>query len=155
MRFLPLLLISALSLSADDRSSPERRWVRELIAPAWDHEQLRQQYLRDPSVREEIKQAIEQRVVVTGMCPLDAIAAAGLPLHGAMNYRETVPGAREPFPRHIAAQCGRPDPQTSVQLQFRNDTQFGPGELFRVCFWEGRVVAVDQEKFIPPCWEGI
>ena len=155
MRILiTLLLVSFSSVRAEELPS-DRRWTLEMIAPARDHHQLRQKYLDDPSVSPDIKEAIEQGTVIVGMCPLEAVAAAGLPLHAATHQPGSTRRGSEQFPGHIAAQCDRPEKKTTVQLQFRNDTQFGPGELFRVCFWEGRVVAVDQKEFIPPCWEEI
>jgi hypothetical protein len=36
-----------------------------------------------------------------------------------------------------------------IQLQFRNDTQFGPGTTFRVRFVRGRAVLIDTK----PLWD--
>jgi hypothetical protein len=150
MRVLALLLISLLSVNAADLSSPDRLWVRELIAPAFDLDQLRHKYLDDRSVSPEIKRAIEQRVVMTGMCPVEAVAAAGLPLHGVMyNHHTPVEG----LGITIAKQCDHPEKESGVELTFRNATQFGREVVFRVCFWEGRAVVIDQNKLVPPCWE--
>ena len=150
MRVLALLLISLLSGSADGVSSPDRLWVRELIAPAPDLDQLRHRYLDDRRVSPELKRAIEQRVVMPGMCPVEAVAAAGLPLHGIM-YDHHAPV--EGLGITIAKQCDRPEKESGVELSFRNATQFGRDVVFRVCFWEGRAVVIDENRLVPPCWE--
>jgi len=154
MRVLALLAISILCVAAEDLSSEDREWVFELIAPSREVEQLRQRYLEDPHVSGDIKNAIRQRLVSPGMCPLEAIAAAGLPLEGAIRQPGERPSDRSPA-AIIAAQCARPETETGVLLSFRNDTQFGPGVVFRVCFWEGRAIAIDTKKFTPACWEEI
>ena len=146
-----LLTVAAVQKVAPETSS-DRQWIIELISPASDLDRLRQQYLEDPRVNVEIKQAIERRVVILGMCPREAVAAAGLPRDGVL-YNPGNRPVSTGLGRQIAAQCDHPDKESGVQLQFQNDTQFGPRVVFRVCFWEGRAVMIDQDPFIPLCWD--
>jgi hypothetical protein len=105
-------------------------------------------YLSDPETPAEIKAAIERGVVVLGMCPFQAFAAAGLP--GPYVVR------RDParWPPHsdpvkvIESQCKSPD-KSVIELMFRNKSQFGSSEplVFRVRFVDGKAVLIDKNKF--------
>ena len=162
MRVTVSLLLTVLSAAAgqnvtaethrsDEADPPHRHWSRDFIAPLVDVDQLRQKYLADPAVSREIKHAIEQRVVIAGMCPLEAAAAAGLPLHYMVQGRDEKP-LTVPPPAAIAAQCEHPDETIAVELLFRNDRQFHSPEavIFRVRFESGRAVFVDRERFGRP-----
>jgi len=105
-------------------------------------------YLSDPETPEEIKAAIKKGVVVVGMCPYQAFAAAGEP--GPYYVR------RDParWPDHsdpvkvIQSQCKSPD-KSVIELMFKNTSQFGSKEplVFRVRFVDGKAVLIDQKGF--------
>jgi hypothetical protein len=67
---------------------------------------LRKKFLGDPAVNAEIKRAIEKGLVIPGMCPFQAFAAAALP------------GVYEV----------RPDPK---RCRFDTRRSLGPKRLFR------------------------
>ena len=156
MRFTLFLLIIVSSAAAqtvtdethqaDDASASQRHWSRDFMAP-WTHpDQLRQKFLADPSVGSAVKRAIEQRVVIVGMCPFEATAAAGLPLHHVVQGHDKM--LTVPPPLAIAAQCKHPDDTLAVELLVRNATQYHAPEpvIFRVRFESGRAVFVDLER---------
>jgi len=112
---------------------------------------LRKKYLSDPAVSADIKRAIENGVVVRGMCPFQAFAAAGLP-----GLYEVTPDLKKwrtdiPPPIIINAQCDKPD-DSVIWLTFRSKTQFGTAEpvVFFAHFEKGRVVEVTRTHNIKP-----
>jgi hypothetical protein len=115
---------------------------------AGERNQYAKQYLSDPDTPDEIKVAIKKGVVVVGMCPYQAFAAAGDP--GPYHVK------RDPtrWPEHsdpvkiIQSQCKSPD-KSVIELMFKNTSQFGSKEplVFRVRFIDGRVVLIDQKGF--------
>ena len=106
-------------------------------------------YLADPKTSEAIKAAIREGVVVLGMCPSQALAAAGRP----GPYRVERDPTR--WPEHtdpvkiVRAQCKRPD-RSIIELTFSNTTQFGSNEpvFFRVRFVDGRAALIDVAGFV-------
>jgi|SRR5882672_5128264 len=117
-------------------------------ALAQDAGKLKTQYLADATTSEEIKTAIRDGIVIPGMCPFQAFAAAGMP----GQYKVVADkkwGAEVPPPDIISAQCDAPDDSTFVLL-FRNRTQFKSADavVFRAKFAKGKVVAVDQQSIL-------
>lgn len=105
-------------------------------------------YLSDPETTDEIKVAIRKGVVVVGMCPYQAFAAAGNP----GPYFVKPDPAR--WPAHsdpvkiVQSQCKSPD-KSIIELMFRNTSQFaseGP-LVFRVRFVDGKAVLIDRKRF--------
>jgi hypothetical protein len=118
------------------------------VASAETKEQLAERYLNDLDTPAEIKEAIRSGVVVKGMCPFQAFAAAGLPgPYMVMSDKEKWK-SNVPPPRIISAQCKNPD-NSVIELMFKNRTQFGTDEpvVFRVRFKKGIAVLIDQGKF--------
>ena len=146
-RAILLLIALLLTAAAEDPEDMTRgeEWARDLIAPHRDIQHLREKYLTDPSVSAEIKHAIEAQVVVPGMCPLQAMAAAGL-FVGAIVHEDPAKGP--PSDDVIKAQCEHPEDRVTIEFLFRTQTQFQTPEpvFFRVRFERGRVVFVDRER---------
>ena len=111
---------------------------------------LRKKFLGDPTVSAAIKQAIQKRVVVRGMCPQQAFAAAGLPglykVQADPKWKQSVPP-----PVIISAQCEKPD-KSVIELLFRSKTQFATKDLvvFRVRFENGQAMLIDRKKISFP-----
>ena len=147
-RVLLLLLVSLLSAAGQnvvDDAPPDQHWALDLIAPDQDVGHLRDKFLKNPSISAEIKRAIDERVVVPGMCPLEAFAAAGLPRHYGVFQRNP----KQVFtPAIMTAQCEHPDDNVAIELLFRSGTQFHTPKpvIFRVRFESGRAVFVDRER---------
>ncbi|MDD9937521.1 MAG: hypothetical protein OXT09_28170 [Myxococcales bacterium] len=86
-------------------------------------------------------------VVELGMCPDEAIAAAGNP-GPYMVRRDTEKWPPGTFPPTIvAAQCEHPD-DSVIELLFRNRSQYATEEpvVFRVKFERGKAVSIDQVR---------
>jgi hypothetical protein len=109
---------------------------------------LRSRYLNDPTTSETIKAAIRSGVVIPGMCPFQAFAAAGLPGPYMVKSDKEKWGPGVPPPTIISAQCEHPDHST-IELMFRNTTQFQSSMpvVFRVRFVDGKATLVDQKNF--------
>jgi len=107
-----------------------------------------EEYIRKhPNTEAPIKQAIINGVVIKGMCPNEAIAAAGSP--GPYYVRRDLKWeSGTPPPAIILAQCEQPD-GSHIELKFRNKTQFksSKAEVFRVVIENGKVIAIDQRGF--------
>ena len=144
-----------LSLHAQDvaeHTSSPKKWAVDLVAPYGGLDLLRQLYLAQRSVSPDVARAIEEREVILGMCPLQAIAAAGLPVSYVVDARSDV-GLL--FHRSIITeQCEHPDDRIWVELLFRNASQFHTPVpvVFRVRFEQGRAVFVtkDRRLGLPP-----
>ena len=110
--------------------------------------ELAQRYLADPSTPAAFKEGIRSGVVVMGMCPLQAFAAAGLPGPYMVRRDRSKWSGDVPPPEIIEAQCKAPD-ESVVELMFRNKTQFASTEpkVFRVRFVAGKAVLIDQKGF--------
>src|SRR5258707_517956 len=78
-------------------------------------------YRKDPNTPIEFKAAIRQGVVVLGMCPFQAFAAAGFPGLYMVKPDPEVWGHDVPPPEIIDAQCDRPD-KSVIEVKFRNKT---------------------------------
>ena len=122
--------------------------VAPFIASAQSAEAFRDKVLSDPRTTAAVKDAIRKHLVVLGMCPLEAFAAAGLPgpyhvTRDAKKWDRDVPP-----PRIVIAQCESPD-ESVVELMFQNQSQFGSAEpvAFRVRFVHGRAVLIDRKAF--------
>jgi hypothetical protein len=106
---------------------------------------LRKKFLGDPSVNAEIKQAIKKGVVVPGMCPLEAFAAAGLPgfYQVTADQKKWHPNIAPPV--IVNAQCENPD-DSVILLTFRSKTQFSTQVPvpFTVKFEQGRSVSIER-----------
>jgi hypothetical protein len=118
--------------------------VLPCLVSADEFDDLRTKYLADPAVRAEIKRAIQQRVVIVGMCPFEAFAAAGRPGLYKVQADKKWPDNIVP-PVIINAQCQHPD-DSVIELLFHSKTQFNTPEpvVFRVKFEKGRAVLIDQ-----------
>ena len=121
------------------------------LGSAWgqDVQALKAKYLSDITVSEEIKAGIRSGVVVPGMCPFQAFAAAGLPGQYMVVADKKKWGSEVPPPTIISAQCEHPDDSTFALL-FRNSTQFKSATpiVFRVKFANGKAVSIDQKPLI-------
>ena len=116
-------------------------------SPSNQQEEYISYYLNDPETSARIKDAIKEGVVVAGMCPFQAIAAAGLPgLYMVKKDHDVWKGVVPP-PAIISAQCEKPD-NSIIDLEFMNTTQFDSEEvvLFRVRFEKGQVVSIDKKR---------
>jgi len=110
--------------------------------------ELAQHYLADSNTPAAFKEGIRSGVVVAGMCPLQAFAAAGLPGPYMVRRDRAKWSGDIPPPAIIEAQCQAPD-ESVIELMFRNKTQFASPEprVFRVRFVKGKVVLIDQKGF--------
>lgn len=108
---------------------------------------LREKYLASPDTASALKDAIRKRIVVAGMCPFEAFAAAGYPGPYMVRRDEAKWSADTPPPNIINAQCKAPDAST-IELLFRNSSQFGGAEptVFRVRFVNGKVTQIDRKR---------
>ena len=116
-----------------------------------DVDDLRKKFLADPSVSSDIKRAIQKRVVVRGMCPQQAMAAAGLPGPYKVQADPKKWKPSIPPPVVINAQCEQPDASV-IELLFRSKTQFTTAEpvVFRVRFENARAVLIDRKSLSFP-----
>lgn len=110
--------------------------------------ELAQRYLADSSTPATFKDGIRSGIVVIGMCPLQAFAAAGLPGPYMVRRDRSKWSGDIPPPEIIEAQCKAPD-ESVVEVMFRNKTQFASTEpkVFRVRFVAGKAVLIDQKGF--------
>jgi len=118
------------------------------IACAGERNRYADHYLSDAQTPEPIKSAIRKRVVILGMCPYQALAAAGDP--GPYHVKPDPsrwPVHSDPV-KIIKSQCANPDKST-IELMFKNTSQFGSEDpvVFRVRFVEGKAVLIDQKGF--------
>lgn len=135
MRLLPFLLVMTLiGCSAGPTSKPANEYEAR--------------YLNDPTTPESFKDAIRSGVVIPGMCPFQAFAAAGPPGPYMVKSDRGKWGPGVPPPTIISAQCEHPD-HSVIELMFRNRTQFQSDEpvVFRVRFVEGKVTLIDRKGF--------
>ena len=111
-------------------------------------EQLAERYLNDSATSAEIKEGIRKGVVVVGMCPFQAYAAAGFPGPYMVKSDKEKWKSNVPPPAIINAQCKNPD-NSVIELMFKNRAQFGTEKpvVFRVRFEKGKVTLIDQKKF--------
>jgi hypothetical protein len=118
------------------------------VASAETQEQLAERYLNDPGSSTEVKEGIRKGVVVIGMCPFHAFAAAGFPGPYMVKRDKEKWESSVPPPIIISAQCNNPD-NSVIELMFNNKTQFDTDEpvVFRVRFEKGKVVLIDRKKF--------
>lgn len=86
-------------------------------------------YLADTKTSEEIKDAIRKGVVIKGMCPFQAFAAAGLPGPYMVRADRDVWDHNVLPPVIISAQCEHPD-NSVIELMFRNKTQFNTKKAY-------------------------
>ena len=117
-------------------------------APLSEKEKWTEFYLKDPNTPEAIKSAIKQGLVIKGMCPYQAFAAAGSPGPYMVQADPKKWPPHTPPPNIIQAECANPD-ESVIELMFKNSTQFPSTEpsVFRVRFMNGKVVLIDQKKF--------
>jgi hypothetical protein len=118
-------------------------------AQAATKEELVKKYQNDPKVSAEMKRAIDAGVVIAGMCPLHAYAAAGNSTSYMVNKDKKKWGASASSQTIIESQCSKPD-DSVIELAFKNKTQFKSEEptSFRVRFVKGKAVLIDQKKFM-------
>ncbi len=105
-------------------------------------------YLADPRTSEDVKTAIRDGVVVLGMCPAQAVAAAGEPGPSFVERDPTRWTERSDPAAIVDAQCKRPD-RSVIELTFSNTSQFDSQEpvVFHVRFLGGRATRIDVEGF--------
>lgn len=123
--------------------------IFNVTAQAATKEELVKKYQLEPKVSAEMKRAIDAGVVIAGMCPLHAYAAAGLPASYMVNKDKKKWGSSASSQTIIEAQCSKPD-DSVIELAFKNKTQFKSEEPvgFRVRFVKGKAVLIDQKKFM-------
>jgi len=98
-------------------------------------------YLRaHPSTTEANRKAIELGQVIKGMCPNEAIAAAGVPYFFEAQLDPKWPSGTDPQ-AVIERQCSNPD-KSKITLYFENKTQFGKQSKFKVIFQEGQAIEI-------------
>ena len=145
-RLLPALLLAgvglACSLNGPYEGGASQPVARPAVQEYVDH------YLADAKTPDSFKDAIRRGVVVEGMCPLQAFAAAGLPGPYMVRKDRARWTSDVPPPVVIEAQCAKPD-ESVIELLFQNKTQFSSKELrtFRVRFQKGKAMTVDQKGF--------
>lgn len=134
IRILPILFLSAVAILATGHA--------QSIA------EIRKEVLADSAVSAEIKDAIARGVVIKGICPQEAFAAAGFPGPYMVIADKSKWKSQIPPPVIVNAQCKNPD-DSVIELMFRNATQFGGKDpvVFRVRFEKGRAVLIDQNAF--------
>ena len=117
-------------------------------SPGAGEPELAQRYLADQNTPSAFKKGIRAGVVVVGMCPLQAFAAAGLPGPYMVRRDRSKWSGDTPPPEIIESQCETPD-ESVIEVMFRNKTQFASAEpkVFRVRFLRGKVVLIDQKGF--------
>ncbi len=101
---------------------------------------------KHPDTSEGIKNAILSGKVILGMCPNEAIAAAGRPgPYKIIKDKKWPPDT--PPPVVAIKQCEEPD-NSIIEFLFRNDRQFETTmHIFRVRFENGKAVVIDQNDF--------
>ncbi len=95
-----------------------------------------------------IKQAIKEGVVINGMCPFQAFAAAGFPGPYVVKRDKEKWSMDVAPPDIVNAQCEDPD-NSVIELIFTNQTQFKTSApvKFRVRFVKGKAVLIDRKDF--------
>ncbi len=103
-----------------------------------------QQYIDSHSkTAPEIKKAILAGKVILGMCPNEAIAAAGRPGPYKIIKDKKWP-SEVPPPIVAIKQCEEPD-NSIIEFLFRNNRQFAASmHVFHVRFEKGKAVVIDQ-----------
>ncbi len=105
-------------------------------------------YLADPSTSEGFKAAIRDGVVVLGMCPSQAVAAAGAPGPYTVERDPKRWSERTDPAQIVEAQCQKPD-RSVIDVTFSNTSQFESQEpiVFHVRFFNGRATRIEVEGF--------
>ena len=125
-----LLLLLSLHAFADDS------WKQDAQAYVDQH----------PEISTEIKKAILSGKVILGMCPNEAIAAAGRPGPYKIIKDKKWP-AHTPPPVVAIKQCEEPD-ESIIEFLFKNSRQFSDEpHVFHVRFEKGKAVVIDQNGF--------
>ena len=93
-----------------------------------------------PEISEANRKAIEAGQVLKGMCPNEAIAAAGIPYFFEAQLDPKWPSGTDPQVV-IEKQCSNPD-KSKITLYFENKTQLGKQSKFKAIFQEGQTVEV-------------
>jgi hypothetical protein len=147
LRFLPALMFAGVGLACSVNAPYGGGAAGQAVARPEVQEYV-DHYLADPKTPDGFKDAIRRGVVVDGMCPLQAFAAAGLPGPYMVRKDHARWGSDVPPPVVIEAQCSKPD-ESVVELLFQNKTQFSSTEprTFRVRFQKGKAVTIDQKGF--------
>jgi hypothetical protein len=105
-------------------------------------------YLADPGTPDQVRVAIRDGVVLLGMCPTQAVAAAGAPGPGRVDPDPARWSRRSDPVKVVEAQCQKPD-RSLIELTFANTSQFGSYQpvVFRVRFVDGRAALLAVEGF--------
>ena len=93
-----------------------------------------------PKISKENRKAIEAGRVIKGMCPSEAIAAAGNPYFFEAQLDSKWPSGTDPQVV-IEVQCSNPD-KSKISLYFENKTQLGKQSKFKAIFQEGQAIEV-------------
>ena len=93
-----------------------------------------------PSISEANRKAIESGQVIKGMCPNEAIAAAGVPYFYEAQLDPKWPSGTDPQ-FVIEKQCSAPD-KSEITLYFENKTQLGKKSKFKAVFKNGQAVKI-------------
>jgi hypothetical protein len=108
-------------------------------APTKDAETYLQAH---PEISEASRKAIEAGQILKGMCPNEAIAAAGIPYFYEAQLDSKWPAATDPQ-LVIEKQCSEPD-KSKITLYFENKTQFGKLSKFKVLFQNGQATEISS-----------
>jgi hypothetical protein len=95
-----------------------------------------------PNVSEQKQLGIKTGHVMEGMCPDEAIAAAGIPYFFEAQLDPKWPAHTDPQ-FVIEKQCSAPD-KSKFTLYFENETQFGKKAKFKVIFENGQAKEISS-----------
>jgi hypothetical protein len=100
----------------------------------------------NPDIPIEIKNAIISQKIIIGMCPKEAIAAAGDPFFFVAKLDKKWPAGTYP-PSVIMIQCEKPD-SSIFTLTFSNETQYDDkkNHNFSIKFVQGKVTEIIKRK---------
>ena len=95
-----------------------------------------------PDLSDAKRKAIEAGQVLKGMCPNEAIAAAGIPYFYEAQLDKKWSSNTDPQ-FVIEKQCEAPD-KSKITLYFENKTQFGNKSKFKVIFQSGQITDISS-----------
>jgi hypothetical protein len=95
-----------------------------------------------PDLSDSKRKAIEAGQVLKGMCPNEAIAAAGIPYFYDAQSDKKWPSNTDPQ-FAIENQCEAPD-KSKITFYFENKTQFRKESKFKVIFLNGQITDISS-----------
>lgn len=120
--------------------------ARNLAVHAEEHSTSgkdREKYIHaHPDLSDAKRKAIEAGQVLKGMCPNEAMAAAGIPYFYQAQLDKKWPSNTDPQ-LVIDKQCEAPD-ESKITLYFENKTQIGKESKFEVIFQNGQATEISS-----------